>query len=159
MADDALDYIKADHDGFRDMLNRYEEIDVEEHDAKKELVDELIGKVVAHSAMEEDAFYPFIMEQVPETEDDIREEIEEHHVVELIMAELKAMDPTDDQFDAKVEVFAENLIHHLEEEEDELFPRLREELDTTTLEGLKGNLERAKGDAPTEPDPERFGAS
>lgn len=158
MADDALEFIKEDHDDFRELLNRYEEIGVDEHDAKKELIDDLIEKVVAHSAMEEEAFYPFIMEQVPDAEDDIREEIEEHHVVEVIMAELKAMDPKDDQFDAKVEVFAENLLHHLEEEEDELFPMLRQELDATTLEGLKGNLERAKTAAPSEPDPERYGA-
>ncbi len=157
MADDALDLIQGDHDDFRDMLNRYEEIEVDDHDAKKQLIEELIGRVVVHSAMEEEAFYPFVMEQVPETEDDIREEIEEHHVVEMIMAELKAMDPDDDQFDAKVEVFAENLLHHLEEEEDTLFPMLREELDETTLEGLRGNLERAKDGAPTEPDPERYG--
>lgn len=158
MADDALEFIKQDHDEFRDLLNRYEEIDVDDHDAKKELIDALIERVAKHSAMEEEAFYPFVMEQVPDAEDDIREEIEEHHVVELIMAELKAMDADDEQFDAKVEVFAENLLHHLEEEEGELFPMLREQLDATTLEGLKGNLERAKTEAPTEPDPERYGA-
>ena len=158
MPDDALEFIKQDHDEFRDLLNRYEEIDVDEHDAKKELIDELIHRVTKHSAMEEEAFYPFVMEQVPDAEDDIREEIEEHHVVELIMAELIAMDADDEQFDAKVEVFAENLLHHLEEEEEELFPMLREQLDATTLEGLKGNLERAKTEAPTEPDPDRYGA-
>lgn len=158
MADDALEFIKQDHDEFRDLLNRYEEIDVDEHDAKKELMDDLIGRVTKHSAMEEEAFYPFVMEQVPDAESDVREEIEEHHVVELIMAELKAMDADDEQFDAKVEVFAENLLHHLEEEEEELFPMLREQLDATTLEGLKGNLERAKTEAPSEPDPERYGA-
>lgn len=158
MPDDALEFIKQDHDEFRDLLNRYEEIDVDEHDAKRELIDELIERVTRHSAMEEEAFYPFVMEQVPDAEDDIREEIEEHHVVELIMAELKAMDADDEQFDAKVEVFAENLLHHLEEEEEELFPMLREQLDATTLEGLKGHLERAKTEAPSEPDPERYGA-
>ena len=158
MTDDALEFIKQDHDEFRDLLNRYEEIDVDEHDATRELIDELIERVTRHSAMEEEAFYTFVMEQVPDAEDDIREEIEEHHVVELIMAELKAMDANDEQFDAKVEVFAENLLHHLEEEEQELFPMLRQQLDATTLEGLKGNLERAKTEAPTEPDPKRYGA-
>lgn len=157
MAADALEFIQEDHDRFRELLDRYEEIPVDHHAEKRALIDQLIVAVVQHSAMEERAFYPFVMDQIPEAQDDVREEIEEHHVIEVIMAELKQLDAAHEQFDAKVEVFAENLLHHLHEEEDELFPLLRERLSEDQLRQVHRDLAAAKADAPTEPDPERVG--
>lgn len=151
----ALELIREDHDEFRDLLNRYEEIDPDDHSAKRGLIDELIAVVVQHSAMEERVFYPFVREQVPELGEDVREGIEEHHVIDVIMQELKQLDATDEQFDAKVEVFAENLLHHLHEEEDELFPEIRTRLPEQRLDRLTDDLRAAKEQAPTEPDPAR----
>jgi hemerythrin superfamily protein len=97
------------------------------------------------------------MANIPDLEHDVREELEEHHVLEVLMSELTQMAPKDPQFDAKVEVLAENLLHHFEEEEEELFPRLREELDASELEALVDDLRTARENAPTEPDPDRVG--
>lgn len=157
MAEDALEFITDDHTDFREMLDRYEELGDDDVRDKRELIDQLIGRVVQHSVMEEQVFYPYVMEHVPDLEDDVREEIEEHHVVEVIMAELKGMDAGDDQFDAKVEVFAENLLHHLEEEEEELFPEVREQLSEEELRDLLPPLQEARTAAPTDPDPQRAG--
>jgi hemerythrin-like domain-containing protein len=157
MGSDALEVILEDHERFRELLDRYEETEVTDDAAKRELVDRLIVAVVKHSTMEERAFYPFVMRAVPRVEDDVREEIEEHHVIELLMAELAAMDPSDQQFDAKVEVFAENLLHHLAEEEQQLFPVLRAELGRDVLVRLADELRAARDAAPTTPDPTRVG--
>ncbi|MDP9023168.1 MAG: hemerythrin domain-containing protein [Actinomycetota bacterium] len=154
---DALDFIQQDHDRFRALLDRYEEIDPDDHATKQEVIDELIAAVVRHSAMEEEAFYPVVMREVPQAEDDIREEIEEHHVIEVVMAELDDLDATHEQFDAKVEVLAENLLHHLYEEEDELFPRVRSAFDDDALARLLDALRTAKQRAPSRPDPDRVG--
>ncbi len=154
---DALDFIIEDHERFRSMLDRYEEVPDDDPDEKRRIIEELTADVVRHGAMEEDAFYPFVVSQLARVEEDIREEIEEHHVLELIMVELRSMDATDAQFDAKVVVFAENLLHHLQEEEEELFPVLREEVDPEVLQGLVDDLRAAKDRAPSEPDPDRVG--
>ncbi len=157
MANNALELIVEDHDEFREKLNRYEEIDPDDHEEKRQLIEELIPAVVRHSAMEEEAFYPFVRSEAPELEEMVLEEIEEHHVIEIVMAELEQLEVTNKRFDAKVEVFAENLLHHLHEEEDELFPILRERLSKDQLRQLHDDLAAAKADAPTEPDPERVG--
>ncbi len=151
----ALEVIRRDHDGFRELLNHYEEVDPEDHSTKRSLMDELIAVVVQHSVMEERAFYPFVREQVPELDEELREGIEEHHVLEVIMHELKQLDATDEQFDAKVEVFAENLLHHIHEEEDELFPKVSSRIDDQRLDDLTDDLRAAKEQAPSEPDPAR----
>lgn len=157
VAEDALEFITEDHADFREMLDRYEELGDDETIEKRELVDQLIGRVVQHSVMEEQVFYPYVREHLPELEDDVREEIEEHHVIEVLLAELQGMDAGDEQFDAKMEVLAENLLHHLEEEEEELFPQLREDLSQDQLRGLLEPLQEAKNAAPTDPDPQRVG--
>jgi hemerythrin-like domain-containing protein len=152
---DAIDFIIEDHERFRDALGRYEELDDDATDDKRTLVDELIADCTRHGSMEEHAFYPFVLDRVPDVEEDIREEIEEHHVLELIMRELAEHPADDPQFDAKVEVFAENLLHHLEEEEEELFPVLRQHLSSETLEALTDDLRTARDRASGEPDPSR----
>jgi hemerythrin superfamily protein len=154
---DAISFITEDHARFREMLDRYEELDPDDHGARRALVDELIAGLVRHAVMEEEALYPFVMGQLPDLEHAVREELEEHHVIEVLMAELQAMDPGDPQFDAKLEVLAENLLHHFNEEEEELLPRLRDEVDAATLEGLVDDLRAAHETAPTTPDPDRVG--
>lgn len=154
---DAIEFILDDHEKFRAMIDRYEEIDPDDHGARRELVDELVAGLVQHGTMEEQALYPYVISNVPDLEDAVREEIEEHHVLELLMVELKELEPENKQFDAKLEVFVEILLHHFEEEEEELFPALRERLDADTLEGLTDDLRSARDGASSEPDPDRVG--
>lgn len=154
---DAIDYITDDHDDFRGMLDTYEELDADDDAGRRELADELIAGLVQHAIMEEEALHPFVMARIPDLEHDVREEREEHHIIEVLMKELKELEIADPQFDAKLEVLVENLLHHFEEEEEELFPRLREELDTSELESLVDDLRTARENAPSEPDPDRVG--
>jgi hemerythrin superfamily protein len=151
----ALEFIRGEHDDFRELLSNYEEVDPADHSAKRTLIDELIPTVVQHSAMEEGAFYPVVREHFPELDEEIREGIEEHHVLDVIMQELRQLDATDEQFDAKMEVFAENLLHHIHEEEDELFPKIRSRMSAEQLDGLTDELLTAKEQAPAEPDAAR----
>jgi hypothetical protein len=115
----ALELIIDEHERFRTMLDRLAELDVGDHGSRRRLVDELIAVSGQHGAMEEQVLYPFVLSEIPDLEDAVREEIEEHHVLELLMVELSRLDPEHEQFDAKLEVFAEILLHHFEEEEEE----------------------------------------
>jgi hypothetical protein len=92
------------------------------------LFTELADKLAAHSTVEEKLFYPAAM--YPETEELLRESVEEHLAVKRLLADLLELDPDDpddaDEFDAKLSVLKESLSHHAhEEEEAKLFPQLR----------------------------------
>lgn len=69
--------------------------------------------------------YPRVRELVPDLEDDILESYEEHHVADVLVGELAAMTPGDERFDAKTTVQIENVEHHIEEEEQDWFPKVR----------------------------------
>ena len=105
-----------------------------------------------HAAIEEQLFYPVARATVPETEDIALESLEEHHIVKWVLSELDGMDPADERFDAKVTVLIENVRHHVEEEESEFFPKVRDELGRNAL-ASSGTPWRGQGDAPTHPHP------
>ena len=90
---------------------------------------------------------------VPDTEDIALESLEEHHIVKWVLSELDEMDPEDERFDAKVTVLMENVRHHVEEEEDEYFPKVRDELGRNALNDLGDAMAAAKKVAPTHPHP------
>ena len=93
-----------------------------------------------HAAIEEQVFYPVARMTVPSTEDIALESLEEHHIVKWVLSELDGLDPHDERFDAKVTVLIENVRHHVKEEEQEFFPKVRTKLSRSELADL--------GDAP-----------
>jgi len=95
--------------------------------------------------------YPQIRELAPDLEDDILESYEEHHVADLLVMELVAMSAGDERFDAKTTVLIENVEHHITEEEDEWFPKVREQLSRKQLQEIGEHLVELKKKAPTTP--------
>jgi hemerythrin-like domain-containing protein len=79
-----------------------------------------------------------------ELKDEIREADEEHHVAKLLIAEISKMKPEDEQYDAKVTVLKENIEHHVEEEEGELFPNTKKKLSKEMLEQLGEEMEERR---------------
>ena len=106
-----------------------------------------------HAVIEEQLFYPVTRATVPETEDIALESLEEHHIVKWVLSDLDSMSPEDERFDAKVTVLMENVRHHVEEEEEEYFPKVRDELGRKALNELGDALMAAKKTAPTHPHP------
>jgi hypothetical protein len=90
---------------------------------------------------------------VPDTEDIALESIEEHHIVKWVLSELSGLDPANERFEPKVTVLIEAVRHHVEEEETEFFPKVRNELGRKALSDLGDALENAKSSAPTHPHP------
>ena len=78
--------------------------------------------------------YPEVRELLPDLEDDVLESYEEHHVADVLVMELFAMSPDAERFDAKTTVLIENVTHHIEEEEDEWFPKVRDGLGRKQLQ-------------------------
>lgn len=90
---------------------------------RKKLMTTIIEKLKLHTSLEEEIYYPAVKEiDTKKAHDMVMEAYEEHHVVDLVMAELPQVDPTADTFAAKMTVLKELIEHHVEEEEGEMFP-------------------------------------
>jgi iron-sulfur cluster repair protein YtfE (RIC family) len=126
---DAFDFIKQDHEKFRKMFKEFEEAGDRAYKTKQDIATRLFDELAAHETMEEEIFYPAIKESASsQGKELVLEGFEEHHVADEIIAELKELDPEAENYDAKFKVLQENVEHHLDEEESDLFPEAREAL-------------------------------
>ena len=118
----ALTMLKTDHVTVKKLFDRFEKSDSSE---KKEVMTEALGELKVHAAVEEQLFYPALRQQM-EDEDGLMDEAdEEHHVVKFLIAELEQMQGNEDHWEAKFTVLAENVRHHIKEEEGQIFPKAR----------------------------------
>jgi hemerythrin-like domain-containing protein len=150
---DAIALLKADHREVEDLFTRFERAGDGAHKQKRQLVDQMIEALSRHASIEERVLYPWAREYIEDEDDTVLESLEEHHVVKWLLWELEDLDPRDERFDAKVTVMAENVRHHVKEEEDELFSDLRDVATRAELLDLAERLREAKRDAPTRPHP------
>jgi hemerythrin superfamily protein len=150
---DAITLLKDDHKTVEQLFRRYEKAGDRAHAEKRNLVDRFTEALSVHAAIEEQLFYPVVRATVPGTEDMALESLEEHHIVKWVLDELEHMHPGDERFDAKVTVLIENVRHHIREEEQELFPRVRDELGRDALSHLGDAMVEARKTAPTRPHP------
>jgi hemerythrin-like domain-containing protein len=150
---DAITLLKSDHEAVSKLFKKYDGLGDNAAASKKDLVATITEELSKHAYIEETIFYPFADDQVPAVDDDIKESIQEHHVLKVTMAELARMDPASDEFDAKVTVLKEVVEHHVDEEEHEWFPKVREAIGRNDLAAIGEQMQAAKATAPTTPDP------
>ncbi len=150
---DAITLLREDHKTVQQLFKQFEKAGDRAYVEKRRIVDRIIEELSVHASIEEQVFYPVARATVPETEDVALESLEEHHIVKWVLSELADMDPTDERFDAKVTVLMENVRHHVEEEETEFFPKVRDQLGRKALADLGEAMEEAKKGAPTRPHP------
>lgn len=149
----AITLLKTDHKTVKTLFRQFERLGENARSEKKKIVERIIKELAVHAAIEEQVLYPAARKAVPDSEDNVLEALEEHHIVKWTLSELEKMGPDEERFDAKVSVLIESVEHHIEEEEGELFPKLREALGRKELEALGEALEAAKKGAPTHPHP------
>ena len=121
----ALTLLKADHDKMKKLLTEGESTTERGEKTRKELFEKIKSELMIHERIEEEIFYPALKSH-PKAKDIVLESYEEHHVVDEIMGELEATDVTDETWGAKFKVMKENVEHHMQEEEGELFPLARQ---------------------------------
>jgi hemerythrin superfamily protein len=143
VAMDALELIKRDHKRLRKLLEETLEAEGAE---REERLDHLRTELVAHERMEEEVFYPRLRNE-KKTHEPVLEGYEEHHVADVILDELLDVPPETDLWKAKVKVLKENVEHHMDEEEDELFKGARAALDREELNRLGERMEQIKRSA------------
>jgi iron-sulfur cluster repair protein YtfE (RIC family) len=140
---DALQLLKDDHDRVKKML---EEIDSTTERAEKtrtEGLAKLKQELSVHEVIEEEIFYPALREHA-EAKEIVLEAFEEHDVVNAIMSEIERTPVDDETWGAKFTVMKENLEHHIEEEEGEMFDKAREIFDRETLVSLGERMQARK---------------
>ena len=150
---DAITLLKEDHQSVEKLFKDFEKAGDRAFKAKEKIVATIIEKLSVHAAIEEQAFYPAVRAEVESTGSDVLEAIEEHHIVKWELSELQGLPAEAESFNAKVTVLIENVRHHVDEEESELFPKVRGALSRTRLGEIGDALTAAKKAAPTSPHP------
>lgn len=149
---DVVDILTTDHREVDRAFADYEN-DRLSNDQRRELVDHIITELVRHSVAEEWYLYPAARESLPDGNELADHEIEEHAEVEQLMKRLEGTDVSDPEFDGMVRRLIEDIRHHVQDEERDLFPRLLQGCDADQLLDLGNKIRQAKESAPTRPHP------
>ncbi len=139
----AFALLKEDHQRVAGILEKIDATTERGIKTREELFTQLKTELDIHAEIEETIFYP-ALEKHDETRDITLEGIEEHRIVKELLAELDAMAKDDEVWTAKMTVLKENVEHHVEEEEAEMFPKARKALSEEEVERLGTRLEAAK---------------
>ncbi|HEV7906134.1 MAG TPA: hemerythrin domain-containing protein [Pyrinomonadaceae bacterium] len=140
---DAITLLKTDHEKVAGIFEKLEETTERAEKTREELFTKLKQELDLHTHVEEKIFYPALKES-EETRDITMEAFQEHHVVKVLLRELDAMEVTSETWTAKLKVLRENVDHHVEEEEDEMFKKARTVLSQDQLEELGALIEEEK---------------
>jgi hemerythrin-like domain-containing protein len=142
---DAITLLRDDHDKAKKMLKELEETTERAVKTREQLFTKLKTELTVHEAIEEEIFYP-ALKQHAEAKDIVLEAYEEHNVVDMVMGELEQTPFEDETWIAKFTVMKENLEHHIEEEEGEMFEQARDLFDKETLDQLGERMQARKAE-------------
>ena len=132
---DALQLLTEDHDHVKKMLEELDDTTERAIKTREQTFAKLESELEVHEAIEEEIFYPALKEH-SKTRDIALEGYEEHHVVDTVIAEMGDVPVSDETWTAKFAVMKENLEHHIEEEEQDMFPKARKVFDQQELDQL-----------------------
>jgi len=139
---DALELLKSDHEMVADLFDQVRETDESEH---AQLFEQIKTELETHTHIEERVFYPRLKEEGDEELVDIvLEGIEEHKQVKTLLKELSSLSSDSEKFEPKLKVLMENVEHHVEEEESEMFPLIESQFDTEMLDQMGAALAAEK---------------
>jgi predicted DNA-binding protein len=142
----ALSMLEADHIKVKRLLAELESTTERGVKTRAELFATIKGELTLHEIVEEEIFYPALKAH-PKATDIVLEGYQEHHVVDLLMGELEQLDVADETWGPKATVMRENIEHHIEEEEGEMFPAARQVFDRSELESLGERMTARKESA------------
>jgi hemerythrin superfamily protein len=130
----AIDLLEQQHREVEELFEEFEGAGERAKKTKERLCREISDALAIHAEIEEKLFYPESKQE--DTEEMLREAVEEHLSMKRVLADLIEGNVEDDQFDARMKVLKEQVEHHVEEEEKELFPKVRKACSKDELEDL-----------------------
>jgi hemerythrin superfamily protein len=143
---DAISMLKADHKKVRALLEELEKTTERAPKKREKLLGQIETELRVHTNIEETIFYPAFRDAVEKKEDREMyfEALEEHHVVKMVLPEIRSTDPASEPFGAKAKVLKELVTHHAKEEEREMFPEAKKVLDKEALVELGARMQAKK---------------
>jgi len=142
---DATTLLKKDHETVRELFKKYEKLGDRATASKQRVFEEIQQELEIHSKIEEEIFYPAVRgARSKEAQEIVLEAIEEHNVVKTLLEEISDLTPEAEEYDAKVTVLQENVEHHADEEEKDMFPEAKKHLSKEELERLGTEMEARK---------------
>ena len=145
----AIKLLTDDHAKVKKLLDQLEATTERGVKTRQELFTRIKAELTVHEVIEEEIFYPALKEH-PRAKEIVLEGYEEHNVVETLMGELSALPFDDETWGPKAKVMKENIEHHVEEEEGEMFSKARQVFDKAELEELGARMEARKEQAQRE---------
>jgi len=148
---DAVEMLKEQHREVETLFKTFEELGENAAKRKQATFEKIADALAMHATIEEKHFYPAV--KAKRTEDILLEALEEHLGIKRVIADLLKIDSSDETFDAKVKVLKEQVEHHVEEEESDLFPKVKKVLGKPELTAIAATMQEtmkrlmAKGDA------------
>jgi hemerythrin superfamily protein len=127
----AIELLEDQHAEVKKLFKKYEGLKEGADAERQEIFEKIADRLSAHATIEELYFYPSV--KAARTEDKLYEAVEEHLAAKRIIADLLQMSPDSEYFDAKMKVLQESIDHHVEEEEEDLFPKVRKLLNEEQL--------------------------
>jgi hemerythrin superfamily protein len=122
---DAIALLIEDHETVKSLFEEYEKLGDRAHVGKKKLAQQICLELTKHALAEEEIFYPAVRKAGDQAEDMVDEARVEHASAKSLIAQILSMEPGDDLYDAKIKVLSEQIEHHVDEEEGEMFPKAR----------------------------------
>jgi len=142
---EATALLEKDHAAVKALFKKFEDAGDRAQQTKQRLFNDIKAELDVHAAIEEEIFYPAMQRvRAKEVQDQVLEAIEEHKVVKTLLKEIAQLTPDDDEFDAKMKVLHENVEHHADEEEEEMFPLAKEHLSDERRTELGEQMESRK---------------
>lgn len=149
---DAIRMLTDDHRAVKKLLSELESTTERGIKTREELFTRLKADLTVHEIIEEEIFYPALKEH-PNAKDIVLEAYEEHNVVDTLMGELSSLPFDDERWGAKAKVMQENIEHHIEEEQGDMFKKARQVFDDAELEDLGERMARRRVSAERETAP------
>ena len=140
---DAIAMLKADHQRVKDLFAQFEAAD--NVDTKRALAEQVFVELETHAQLEETVFYPTVNEETDEGPALVKESLSDHETVKNLIQQLRSMAQDTDEFDATFQELIQNVEHHVEEEEAEMFPLAEQEL-ADDLDEMKEEMQELKAD-------------
>ncbi len=122
---DAIAVLKQDHKKTKDEFERFHELGAKAYKTKKSLADQICKELLIHTKIEEEIFYPEFRKAVKASKGLLNEAKVEHDSAKNLIDQILKMEADEELFDAKVTVLSEYVNHHIEEEEEEMFPLMK----------------------------------
>jgi hemerythrin-like domain-containing protein len=151
MSTDAIVLLKRDHAEVKRLFKEFQKAGDGATAKKGKLVEQILEALTVHTYLENECMYPEVRRRLPDLEEDVLESYEEHHLADVLCLELSTMEPSDERFDAKTNVLIELVSHHIDEEENDWFPKVRSGLGRKQLQEIGARLVELREKAPRKP--------